>query len=131
MFVYSLKIRKKNRFPKIKPQCQKAGDNLKRHKNLEVVYRSINQNQFLLVSFRSRRKQETQKTEGSWFKVCSCCALVKFIFFRRFVNFHLFLRFLEVLGKMGRICEKWVNSVFFVFSLLSPSILVSTSKRLR
>jgi len=46
IFVYSWKIRKKNRFPKIKPQCQDAGDKPQPTQKSEIVYRSINQTQF-------------------------------------------------------------------------------------
>ena len=49
-----------------------------------------------------------------------CCALVEFILFREFVNFSLFLHFLEVSGEIIRICEKWFGGVFLLFSALSP-----------
>jgi len=51
MFVYSWKITKKNRFQKIKPQCQNAGDKPRPIQKREAVYKSINQNQFLIGYF--------------------------------------------------------------------------------
>lgn len=74
MFGYSWKITKKNRFQKIKLQCQNAGDKPRLTQKREAVYNSINQNQFLFGYFPfTVATRNVERLKGSYARLSGVC----------------------------------------------------------